>query len=68
MPAPPTLTPASETSVSRLTATGSAANVAAALPYGVYENHTDFLSGAASQVAYTYRMLGGDILDIEVTA
>ena len=27
-----------------------------------------FLSGAADQVAYTYRKLGGDVLDIELTA
>ena len=29
---------------------------------------TDFLSGAVDQVAYTYKRLGGDVLDIEVTA
>jgi len=68
MPAPPTLTPSSQTSVSRLTSTGSADLVAAAVPYGVYNTSTDFLSGAASQVSYTYRMLGGDVLDIEITA
>ena len=67
MPAPPTLTPSSQTSVSRLPATGSAGDVAAAVPYGVYNSSTDFLSGAASQVNYTYRMLGGDVLDIEIT-
>jgi len=27
-----------------------------------------FLSGAADQVAYTYRKLGGDVLDVELTA
>ena len=68
MPAPPTLTPASQTSISRLTATGSTANVAAAVPYGVYNSTQEFLQGAASQVNYTYRMLGGDVLDIEITA
>ena len=26
-----------------------------------------FLSGSADQVAYTYRKLGGDVLDIELT-
>ena len=38
-----------------------------AVPYGVYLNSTEFLSGAAAQVAYTYKMLGGDVLDIELT-
>ena len=68
MPAPPTLTPSSQTSVSRLTSTGSVDLVAAAVPYGVYNSSFDFLSGAAAQVSYTYRMLGGDVLDIEITA
>ena len=66
MPAPPTLTPSSQTSVSRLPATGSTSNVAAALAYGVYES-SDFLAGAAAQVDFTYRMLGGDVLDIELS-
>ena len=66
--AAPTLTPASTVSVSRLTSTGSAASVAAALPYGVYSSSTQFLSGAAQQVAYVYKKLGGDILDIEIKA
>ncbi len=66
--AQPTLTPSSNTSVSRLPITGTAANVAAALPFGIYSANTDFLSGAAEQVAYTYKKLGGDILDIELKA
>jgi len=68
MPAPPTLSPASQLSKSILTATGSADNVSAAVPYGVYNESNDFLEGAAAQVGYTYRMLGGDVLDIEITA
>ena len=68
MPAPPTLTPVSQTSVSRLTSTGSADLVAAAVPYGMYTGSVNFLSCAAAQVSYTYRMLGGDVLDIEITA
>ena len=68
MPAPPTLTPSSETSVSRLPATGSTADVSAAVAYGVYTGSASFLSGAAAQVDFTYRMLGGDVLDLEVTA
>jgi len=62
--AAPTLTPASTVSVSRLPATGTEADVAAALPYGVYSSSEPFLSGAAQQVAYVYKKLGGDILDV----
>tara|TARA_B100001564_G_scaffold296871_1_gene262479 strand:+ start:72 stop:1454 length:1383 start_codon:yes stop_codon:yes gene_type:complete len=52
-------------------------------PFGVYSNSANwfqadgisedpaqvdtFLSGSADQVAYTYRKLGGDVLDIELT-
>lgn len=54
----------------------------ASFPFGIYANvdywfdangDTDqtqvdtFLKGAADQVAYTYRKLGGDVLDIELT-
>tara|TARA_Y100001973_G_C5202038_1_gene338604 strand:+ start:1180 stop:2358 length:1179 start_codon:yes stop_codon:yes gene_type:complete len=35
---------------------------------GIYTGSSDFLSGAADQVAYTYQKLGGDVLDIEVTS
>ena len=63
----PTLTPASQTSAVVLTSTGSAALVSAAVPYGMYTGSADFLSGAAEQVAYTYKKLGGDVLDIELT-
>ena len=28
---------------------------------------TDFISGAVDQVSFTYKMLGGDVLDIELT-
>jgi len=63
----PTLTPASQTSAVVLTSTGSSSLVAAACPYGIHTGSTDFLNGAAEQVAYTYKKLGGDILDIELT-
>lgn len=51
-------------------------------PFGIYANESNwfnaegnadssqvnlFLSGSADQVAYTYRKLGGDVLDIELT-
>jgi hypothetical protein len=64
----PTLTPASQTSAIILPATGAADDVADTLPVGVYSASEDFLSGAAAQVAYTYRKLGGDVLDIELKA
>tara|TARA_R100000152_G_C6769379_1_gene195195 strand:- start:95 stop:1387 length:1293 start_codon:yes stop_codon:yes gene_type:complete len=73
----PTLTPASTISVSRLPVTGNADNVNAStnpLPYGVYIDHASshdalkgFVTGAVDQVAYVYRKLGGDVLDIEIT-
>ncbi len=64
----PTLTPTSKTSAIILPATGTFDDVAAAIPVGVYSTSVDFLSGAAAQVAYTYKKLGGDVLDIELKA
>jgi len=63
----PTLTPTSTTSAIVLPSLGSAANVTAALPLGVYAGSQEFLTGAAAQVAFTYKRLGGDVLDIELT-
>ena len=58
MTAPPTLTPVQQTSPYVLPATGTTGNVTAtAVPYGVYLSSNEFLSGAASQVSYTYKML-----------
>jgi len=65
MPTP--LSPKSQTSTIVLTSTGSTALVAAAVPYGVYTGSADFLSGAALQVNYVYKKLGGDVVDIELT-
>ena len=64
----PTLTPVSQMSKVILPATGSPAKVAAALPFSLYETSKEFLTGAAEQVAYTYKSLGGDVLDLEITA
>ncbi len=73
----PTLTPASNTSVSILPSTGTADSVNSAsnpLPYGIYITKAPtsdasgaFISGAVDQVAYVYQKLGGDILDIELS-
>lgn len=62
----PTLTPSSQISKSILPATGSPDLVADTLPLGVYSGSSAFLSGAADQVAYTYKKIGGDVLDIEL--
>ena len=69
----PTLSPKSTSSKSILTSTGSYSNVTAAnLPIGIYAptgklQSNDFVSGAVDQISYTYRKLGGDVLDIELS-
>lgn len=63
----PTLTPKQTTSAIVLPATGTITNVAASLPLGIYSAEDDFLSGAADQVAYSFKKLGGDVLDLEIT-
>ena len=65
----PTLTPTSQTSAIVLPITGTHSNVNSAtnpLPFGIYTS-TAFVSGAVDQVAYTYKKLGGDVLDLEIT-
>lgn len=63
----PNLTPKSTSSKVILTSTGSTGDVSSTLPYGIYSDSSDFISGAVDQVAHTYKKLGGDILDIELT-
>jgi hypothetical protein len=77
--ATPTLSPVSATSAAALTSTGSivaAGNGAGNLvhyPFGIYADvnsvlyDANFINGASDQVTYTYKKLGGDILDIELT-
>jgi len=63
----PILTPVSQMSKVILPVTGNTANVTnEVLPFGMYLDSDDFISGAADQVAFTYKMLGGDVLDIEL--
>jgi len=62
----PNLSPASTSNANILPVTGTAGNVATTLPFAIYANSSAFLSGAADQVAYTYKKLGGDVLDIEL--
>ncbi len=64
---PRDLSPKSQTSAIILTSTGSAELVAAAVPFGMYTGSAAFRSGAADQVAYVYKKLGGDVVDIELT-
>jgi len=64
----PTLSPSSTTSAVRLPATGTAGHVASVVPFGMYTGSAEFLEGAAAQVAYTYKKLGGDVLDIELSS
>ena len=63
----PVLTPKQQTSAIILPAIGTFSNVVSSLPLGIYSDNTDFISGAVDQVAYTYKMIGGDVLDIEIT-
>ena len=76
----PTLTPASSTSAITLPSTGTLASSGEAgfknvssLPFGIYSESDSplfseyFVTGAVDQVAYTYRKLGGDVLDLEIT-
>lgn len=71
----PTLTPSSETSKSILPATGAydTASDSTNYPFGLYaDSNSDlydanFVTGAVEQVTFTYRKLGGDVLDIELT-
>jgi len=71
----PTLTPVSKTNASILPSKGDINNVTtSSLPLGIYvsEDHwtteqiSMFKHGAADQVSYVYRRLGGDVLDIEI--
>jgi len=63
----PTLTPTSTQSAIILPPTGTASDVISSLPFGIYTSDA-FVSGAVDQVAYTYRKIGGDVLDIEIKA
>ena len=64
---PTNLSPKSQTSAVILTSTGSTDLVTGSLPFGIYTGSADFISGASDQVAYVYKKLGGDVVDIELT-
>jgi hypothetical protein len=65
----PDLTPTSTTSAITLpeTSTDTDAVLTGSLAVGFYTGSA-FIAGAKAQVAYTYKRLGGDVLDIELTA
>tara|TARA_Y100000034_G_scaffold134374_1_gene202603 strand:+ start:359 stop:1606 length:1248 start_codon:yes stop_codon:yes gene_type:complete len=63
----PTLTPTSTISAIILPVTGTHSSVAAACPLGIYTGSVEFITGAVAQVAFTYKRLGGDVLDLEIT-
>jgi hypothetical protein len=69
----PVLTPSSNSSKVILPITGTPGNVndsSNPLPFGFYMQGPDyqaFASGAADQVSFVYKKLGGDVLDIELT-
>ena len=71
----PTLTPSSETSAIVLPTGSTASDVEnnTELPFQMYSDTTSglfsqyFCTGAANQVSYTFKKLGGDVLDIEIT-
>ena len=77
--ATPTLSPTSVTSAITLTSTGSVALIdngagnPSHYPFGMYVDpnsdlyDVNFINGASDQVAYAYKKLGGDVLDIELT-
>ena len=64
---PVNLSPKSQVSAVILPSTGTAGDVASVVPFGMYTGSYDFLSGAAVQVNYVYKKLGGDVVDIELT-
>tara|TARA_R110002051_G_scaffold325517_2_gene428451 strand:- start:59 stop:1345 length:1287 start_codon:yes stop_codon:yes gene_type:complete len=65
--AKPTLTPASTINAIVLPVTGNIDNISSTLPYGMYSAEETFLQAAKDQVAYVYKKLGGDVLNVELT-
>lgn len=71
----PTLTPSSTTSAVRLPMSGSftKALLSGSYAFGIYVSgkagffDSNFITGAVDQVSYTYKKLGGDVLDVELT-
>ncbi len=69
---PINMNPQSQTSAVILPASGASTpaagqTVKSACPFGIYTGSLDFITGAANQVDYVYKKLGGDVVDIELT-
>ena len=69
---PLNMNPQSQTSAFILPASGASTpaagqTVKSACPFGIYTGSLDFITGAANQVDYVYKKLGGDVIDIELT-
>ncbi len=71
----PTLTPVSTQSAITLPktvsfngATAALSEITDACPIGAYSGSASFVTGAVAQVAFTFKRLGGDVLDIELTS
>ena len=64
MPAPPTLTPVSQTSATILPATGTSGDVSDAVPYGVYVHVDDFLNdvGRTTDDGNAYRAIHAQVM------
>lgn len=67
------LTPTATTSAITLPSSVSTSatlerHIKSACSIGAYTGSLGFLTGAAAQVSYTYKKLGGDILDLEITS
>jgi len=71
----PTLKPSSQISAITLPSGSSPSEVTnnTSLPFQIYSDESSamfsqyFCSGAADQVSYVYKKLGGDVLDVEIT-
>jgi hypothetical protein len=61
------LVPTTKTSRIVLPATGNIAHVTSSLNRGIYSVSHDFISGAVDQVGFTYTMLAGNAVDIELS-
>jgi len=72
----PTLTPSSQTSATTLPTGSSPSDVRnnTSLPFQIYSDNSTamfsqyFCTGAADQVSYVFKKLGGDVLDVELTS
>ena len=48
--------------------TAALSEVTDACPIGAYSGSAAFVTGAIAQVAFVFKRLGGDVLDVEITS